>query len=403
LDKEKKFPPLPEWPPPSLNTNNNATSANNLGLGLNGNGNGIGSKEPNTITSVPPNVHLTLSSNSPMTGSTFAGSILSHTDSPRASPAPVPARSTADTVPPPVTAGFGGRSTSPTSPIETKAHERGFTRKRASTATNATTTTNSTNVTVTQEPSKKITLTKDNVTGFGRNTPTPPGNANANTNANTNSNSNAPGAFALDDRRKVLSQSENGHTTKTTTQKAMEGQTRGSTSSNNAMGTVKTYTAGTKNLSSSTRALTSPTPGNFNLNQSTIIHQPDRSHPQPNGHVHGPGPRQPYTSVGRYNTMGLPMADNVSLLRAGTPMSTRSTRTGVLTTASWSEAAEEDLVSNLGSRERTRQEVLWEIVASEQRCVRSFFNSLPKTRRPTSLPLPLPPSLLFFYFFPTAY
>lgn len=40
--------------------------------------------------------------------------------------------------------------------------------------------------------------------------------------------------------------------------------------------------------------------------------------------------------------------------------------------ASWSEAAEEDLVSNLGPRERTRQEVLWEIVASEQRYVSSI-------------------------------
>ena len=29
--------------------------------------------------------------------------------------------------------------------------------------------------------------------------------------------------------------------------------------------------------------------------------------------------------------------------------------------------AEEDLVSNIGQRERTRQEVLWEIVASEER------------------------------------
>jgi hypothetical protein len=63
------------------------------------------------------------------------------------------------------------------------------------------------------------------------------------------------------------------------------------------------------------------------------------------------------------------MADNVSFVRAGTPMSHMSGRTVVLTTASWSEAAEEDLVSNLGQRERTRQEVLWEIVASEQRSV----------------------------------
>jgi hypothetical protein len=34
---------------------------------------------------------------------------------------------------------------------------------------------------------------------------------------------------------------------------------------------------------------------------------------------------------------------------------------------SWSEMTEGDLVSNLGPRERTRQEVLWEIVASEER------------------------------------
>ncbi|KDN36359.1 hypothetical protein K437DRAFT_56995 [Tilletiaria anomala UBC 951] len=36
---------------------------------------------------------------------------------------------------------------------------------------------------------------------------------------------------------------------------------------------------------------------------------------------------------------------------------------------SWSEMTEEELVLNLGSRERTRQEVLWEIVASEERYV----------------------------------
>lgn len=41
----------------------------------------------------------------------------------------------------------------------------------------------------------------------------------------------------------------------------------------------------------------------------------------------------------------------------------------ILSAQSWSEAAEEDLVSNLGQRERTRQEVLWEIVASEERYV----------------------------------
>lgn len=58
-------------------------------------------------------------------------------------------------------------------------------------------------------------------------------------------------------------------------------------------------------------------------------------------------------------------------MRSGTPLSYMSGRTGIQAAASWSEAAEEDLVSNLGQRERTRQEVLWEIVASEDRYVPS--------------------------------
>ena len=64
-------------------------------------------------------------------------------------------------------------------------------------------------------------------------------------------------------------------------------------------------------------------------------------------------------------------ADAASSLRSGSPYSTQSANTAsrILATASWSEAAEEDLVSNLGPRERTRQEVLWEIVASEERYV----------------------------------
>lgn len=53
-------------------------------------------------------------------------------------------------------------------------------------------------------------------------------------------------------------------------------------------------------------------------------------------------------------------------LRSGTPFSQKSTGS-VLPPASWSEGAEEDLVTHLGPRERTRQEVLWEIVASEER------------------------------------
>jgi len=78
----------------------------------------------------------------------------------------------------------------------------------------------------------------------------------------------------------------------------------------------------------------------------------------------------------QFNAVGIPIAhpDVASIrgppsLRAGTPFSQMSQRSGVLATASWSEAAEEDLVSNLGQRERTRQEVLWEIVASEERYV----------------------------------
>ncbi|KAL5490283.1 hypothetical protein ACEPAI_5116 [Sanghuangporus weigelae] len=67
------------------------------------------------------------------------------------------------------------------------------------------------------------------------------------------------------------------------------------------------------------------------------------------------------------------LPDNMSLnasMRSGTPYSQASQSSSrILATASWSEAAEEDLVSNLGPRERTRQEVLWEIVASEERYV----------------------------------
>ncbi|KDQ60707.1 hypothetical protein JAAARDRAFT_123935 [Jaapia argillacea MUCL 33604] len=69
----------------------------------------------------------------------------------------------------------------------------------------------------------------------------------------------------------------------------------------------------------------------------------------------------------------VPAADTVSInqsLRSGTPYSQMTNASSrILAAASWSEGAEEDLVSNLGPRERTRQEVLWEIVASEERYV----------------------------------
>ena len=58
-------------------------------------------------------------------------------------------------------------------------------------------------------------------------------------------------------------------------------------------------------------------------------------------------------------------------LRSGTPyssMSNNSSGSHILAAQSWSEVTEDDLVSNIGSRERTRQEVLFEIISSEERC-----------------------------------
>lgn len=49
-----------------------------------------------------------------------------------------------------------------------------------------------------------------------------------------------------------------------------------------------------------------------------------------------------------------------------------STRSYLPPPNSWSEMAEEELIANLGPRERTRQEVLWEIVSSEDRYVEVF-------------------------------
>ncbi|KAK7014913.1 DH domain-containing protein [Favolaschia claudopus] len=63
-------------------------------------------------------------------------------------------------------------------------------------------------------------------------------------------------------------------------------------------------------------------------------------------------------------------------LRSGTPYSSMSNNTSgsrILAAQSWSEVTEEDLVSNLGSRERTRQEVLFEIISSEERYVQELI------------------------------
>lgn len=53
-------------------------------------------------------------------------------------------------------------------------------------------------------------------------------------------------------------------------------------------------------------------------------------------------------------------------IRSSTPYS-QSNSSRIMSPASWSEHTEVDLVANLGSRERTRQEVLFEIVSSEER------------------------------------
>ncbi|KAF9005573.1 hypothetical protein BDQ17DRAFT_1353396 [Cyathus striatus] len=61
--------------------------------------------------------------------------------------------------------------------------------------------------------------------------------------------------------------------------------------------------------------------------------------------------------------------------RSGTPYSQMSQNTSgsrILAAASWSEVTEDDLVSNIGSRERTRQEVLFEIISSEERYVQEL-------------------------------
>jgi len=107
-----------------------------------------------------------------------------------------------------------------------------------------------------------------------------------------------------------------------------------------------------------------------------------------------PNLSSPTHASAQFNAVGIPIIhpDAASIrgppsLRAGTPFSQMSQRSGMLTTASWSEAAEDDLVSNLGQRERTRQEVLWEIVASEERYVSSlrYINTPLTTSIATSL------------------
>jgi hypothetical protein len=64
-------------------------------------------------------------------------------------------------------------------------------------------------------------------------------------------------------------------------------------------------------------------------------------------------------------------------VRSNTPYAQSNASSRIITPVSWSEVAEVDLVSNLGPRERTRQEVLWEIVTSEERsATRLVFSDL---------------------------
>ncbi|TRM61920.1 hypothetical protein BD626DRAFT_570622 [Schizophyllum amplum] len=69
------------------------------------------------------------------------------------------------------------------------------------------------------------------------------------------------------------------------------------------------------------------------------------------------------------------MQGSAASLRSGTPVSTAPSdgSSRILSAQSWSEVTEDDLVSNLGSRERTRQEVLFEIISSEERYVQELI------------------------------
>lgn len=77
------------------------------------------------------------------------------------------------------------------------------------------------------------------------------------------------------------------------------------------------------------------------------------------------------TRVATPSYPGKTSGDAASILqsvRSGTPYSQATNASSrILAAQSWSEVAEEDLVTHIGQRERTRQEVLWEIVASEER------------------------------------
>lgn len=124
-----------------------------------------------------------------------------------------------------------------------------------------------------------------------------------------------------------------------------------STNARDAPFRVGGYTPG-----ASTSTANNPTSGNASNNASA-------------GMGSGSGAQGPARTQANQFAASNAYLSEAASMRSGTPMSYMSGRTGIQAAASWSEAAEEDLVSNLGQRERTRQEVLWEIVASEDRFV----------------------------------
>ncbi|CAG8568578.1 5285_t:CDS:2 [Acaulospora colombiana] len=306
LEKEKSFPPLPEWPPPALNTTRKDTTINVP----------IPSTAAIPLTFEPPPSSVKNTPNFPTAGR--------------------PSLSTAtESELPPV----------PTEPqtVEPKAEEKP--RKSLTSANGRSTPT----------AASKTSHSRKNSAG------TPPPGANSSTanplpKINGATSTFATPGYGLDERRKA-NDSETAPAKSVVTRIVGLHEGRGSTSTNHTTGTARTGAVGTLKNGSVRALVTSPTPGSTSNHASTV---PAHRH-------HGSQPH------GRYNAMGLPMADNVSLLRPGTSMSHASQKTGVLTTASWSEAAQEDLVMNLGQRERTRQEVLWEIVASEQRYVHELM------------------------------
>ncbi|KAG6903212.1 hypothetical protein C0995_002755 [Termitomyces sp. Mi166 len=90
-----------------------------------------------------------------------------------------------------------------------------------------------------------------------------------------------------------------------------------------------------------------------------------------------------------------PVEQSAASIRSGTPYSQMSSSSGsrILAAASWSEVTEEDLVTNLGSRERTRQEVLFEIISSEERYVQELIKMKDTFIDPILHPFSAPPPL----------